>query len=112
MRKTKTMLDLTRWKPANFFYKLHEEEGHVVHLVSDKGNSTILQLKRYCCTVRVLQFRDGLCIRFKLKAKIHPSAALGRKIALTHALDRDRVCYTHIWHNEARDTLKKLFDVC
>ena len=96
---------------------LPENELYATELSSEKGASSwlnALPLQRYGFTLTKSDFRDGLAIRYGWEPKNTPSLCpCGEPFTMSHALHCAKAGYTHLRHNEIRDTFAKLMDeVC
>ena len=96
---------------------LTEGELYAMKLSSEKGASSwlnALPLQKYGFALTKSEFRDGLALRYGWEPKNLPlSCACGEPFAMSHALHCAKGGYTHLRHNEIRDTFAKLLgDVC
>ena len=94
-----------------------EDQLYALQLASEKGASSwlnALPLKRYGFTLTKTEFRDGLAIRYGWEPKNIPASCRCREtFNLAHALHCAKGGYTHMRHNEIRDTFANLMkDVC
>ena len=92
---------------------LTEGELFAMKLSSQKGASSWF-LQKYGFALTKSEFRDGLALRYGWEPKNLPiSCACGEPFAMSHALHCAKGGYTHLQHNEIRDTFAKLLgDVC
>ena len=74
----------------------------------------VLPLTKYGFNLNKSEFRDGLHLRYGKEPKRLPkSCPCGEDFTVVHALHCPRGGYTHIRHNEVRDTFAKFMDeVC
>ena len=86
-------------------------------LASEKGAFTwltALPLKRYGFDLTKTEFRDDLSLRYGLQPKnLSSKGPCGEAFTNSHALHCGKGGYTHMRHNEIRDTFAKIMrDVC
>ena len=96
---------------------LNDEQRHAVTLVSEKGASSwlaALPLKHYDFTLTKSEFRDGLALRYGWEPKNLPAKCpCGEPFTVAHSLHCGKGGYTHMRHDEIRDTFAKIMkDVC
>ena len=96
---------------------LTEGELYAMKLSSEKRASSwlnALPLQKYGFALSKSEFRDGLALRYGWEPKNPPiSCACGEPFAMYHTLHCAKGGYTHLRHNEIRDTFAKLLgDVC
>ena len=90
---------------------LEANQQYSMALASEKGASswlTALPLKRYGFDLTKTEFRDGLSLRYGLQPKNLPlKCSCGEDFTVSHALHCGKG-YTHMRHNEIRDTFAKI----
>ncbi len=91
---------------------LDQQTSYSLSLSSEKGASNWLNampLKKYNFCLTKSEFRDGLDLRYGRELKKTPSSCpCGENFSLTHALHCAKGGYSHIRHNEIRDTFASL----
>ena len=84
--------------------------------VGERGSSWLdaLPLKRYCFSLTMTEFRDGLEIRYGWGLKNIPASfPCEDYFNLAHALPCAKCGYTHMRHNKIRDTFANVMkDIC
>ena len=97
---------------------LNDKQRHAVTLVSEKRASSwlaALPLKRYGITLTKSEFRDSLALRYGWEPKNLPAKCPcgGEPFTVAHSLHCRKGGYTHMRHDEIRDTFAKIMkDVC
>ena len=104
-------------KKTNLINSLIETDKYAIGLASEKGGSNwlnALPLSRYNFNLNKSEFRDGIYLRYgREPTKTPPTCACGAEFKLTHALHCAKRGYTHIRHNEIKDTFANLMnEVC
>ena len=115
IKKQKT--EILKSKIDSLQMTLEANQQYSMALASEKGASswlTALPLKRYGFDLTKTEFRDGLSLRYGLQPKNLPSkCSCGEDFTVSHALHCGKGGYTHMRHNEIRDTFAKIMrDVC
>ena len=115
IKKLKT--DRTNRKKTNLINSLNETDKYAIDLASEKGASNwlnALPLSRYNFNLNKSEFRDGVYLRYGWEPTKTPlTCACGANFNLTHTLHCAKGGYTHIRHNEIRDTSANLMnEVC
>ena len=115
IKKLKT--DRTNRKKTTFMNYLDETDKYAIDLASEKGASywlNALPLNRYNFNLIKSEFRDGIYLRHGWEpTNTTLTGACGVNFNLTHALHCAKGGYTHIRHNEIRDTFANLMnEVC
>ena len=81
-------------------------------LTSEKGASNwlaALPLQRYGFTLTKAEFKDGLALRYGWQPKnLPPVCPCGEPFTVAHSLHCAKGGYTHIRHNEIRDTFANI----
>ena len=88
-----------------------------INFASKKGASnwlSVLPLKRYNFSLNKSQFKDGLHLRYGWEPSNTPhSCPCGQPLTMIHSLHCPKGGYTHLRHNEIRDTFDTFLDeVC
>ena len=96
---------------------MSDNEKYALELVSKKGASNWLKalpLSRYNSNLNKSEFRDRIYLRYGWETTNIPlTCACGQYCDLTHALHCAKGGYTHMRHNEIRDTCATLMsEVC
>ena len=96
---------------------LTEAEAYSLNLAMEKGSScwlNALPLKRYNFDLTKSEFRDGIALRYGWEPLKMPSiCACGESFTVSHALHCPKGGYTHIRHNDIRDSFANLLnEVC
>ena len=117
MKIKKLKIDRTNQKKTNLINSLNETDKYAIDLASEKGASNwlnALPLSRYNFNLNKSEFRDGIYLRYGWEPSKTPlTCACGADFNLTHALHCVKGGYTHIRHNEIRDTFANLMnEVC
>ena len=97
--------------------KLTHDELYALELASEKGASSwlnALPIKRLGFSVTKSEFRDGLTLRYGWEPQNVPNTCpCGEKFCLSHVLHCPKGGYTHMRHDEIRDTFAEIMkDVC
>ena len=115
IKKQKT--EILKSKIDSLQMTLEANQQYSMALASEKGASswlTALPLKRYGFDLTKTEFRDGLSLSYGLQLKNLPlKCPCGEKFTVSHSLHCGKGGYTHMRHNEIRDTFAKILrDVC
>ena len=107
----------TLTKKAKIMENCSSERKLTINFASQKGASnwlSVLPLKKYNFPLNKLEFKDGLHLRYGWEPpKIPHTCPCGQLFTLTHSIQCPKVGYTHLRHNEIRDTFATLLDeVC
>ena len=101
-----------RKEKTNLINSSNETDKYAIDLASEKGASNwlnALPMSRYNSKLKKSEFRDGIYLRYGWEPTKTPlTCACGADFNLTHALDCAKGGYTHIRHNEIRDTFANL----
>ena len=93
---------------------LNDKQRHASTLVSENVASSwlaALPLKRYGFTLTKSDFQDGLALRYGWEPKSIPANCPGGEpFTVTHSLHCGFGGYTHMRHNEIRDTYTKIME--
>ena len=105
----------TNRKKTNLINSLNETDKYVIDLASEKGASNWLNaspLSRYNFNLNNSEFRDVIYLRYGWEPTKTP-LTYAANLNLTHALHCAKGGYTHLRHNEIRDTFANLMnEVC
>ena len=112
-----TKTERTNQKRTNILNNLSDNEKYALELLSEKGASNwinALSRRRYNINLKKSDFRDGIDLRYGWEPSNIPlTCACGQSFDLTHALHCAKGGYTHMRHNEIRDTFATLISkVC
>ena len=115
VKKLKT--DRTNRKKTNLMNSLDETDKYAIDLASEKEASNwlnALPLNRYNFNLNKSEFRGGIYLRYVWEPTKTPlTCAYGANFNLKHELHYAKGGYTHIRHNEIRETFAKLMnEVC
>ena len=96
---------------------MSDNEKYALKWASEKGDSnwlTDLPLSRYNFNLNESEFRDGIYLRYGWEPTNIPlTRACGQSFDFTHALHCAKSGYTHMSHNEIKDTFANLMsEVC
>ena len=97
--------------------KFYKNEIRSLYLASEKGLSSSLNampLKRYHFEITKSEFRDGIALCYGLDPVKMPSlCTFNENFTVAHALYCPKGGYTHMSHNELRNSFANLLsDVC
>ena len=111
--KEKTMQD----KKQKIHDMLSDSDSYAISLAKEKGASCWLNampLKRYNFDLTKSEFRDGIALRYGWDPVKLPSfCECGEMFSVSHALHCPKGGFTHIRHNDIRDSFANLLDeVC
>ena len=91
--------------------KFYKNEFRSLYLASEKGASNSLNampLKRYHFDITKSEFRDVIALRYGMDPVKRPSlCACNENFTLAHALHCPKGGYTHMSHNEPRNSFAK-----
>ena len=96
---------------------LTEDEKYAIKLAKEKGASCwldALPLKKYHFDLTKSEFRDGIALRYGWEpVKLPSNCACNEPFTVSHALHCPKGGYTHIRHNDIRDSFANLLnEVC
>ena len=96
---------------------LTEDEMYAIKLATEKGAScwlNALPLKKYHFDLTKSEFRDGIALRYGWEpVKLPSNFACNEPFTVSHALHCPKGGYTHIRHNDIRDSFANLLnEVC
>ena len=96
---------------------INDKEAYSLDLAMEKGAScwlNALPLKRYHFDLTKGEFRDGIALRYgRDPVKLPSRCACGENFNVAHALHCPKGGYTHIRHNDIRDSFANLLnEVC
>ena len=96
---------------------INDKEAYSLDLAMEKGAScwlNALPLKRYHFDLTKGEFRDGIALRYGWDpVKLPSRCACGENFNVAHALHCPKGGYTHIRHNDIRDSFANLLnEVC
>ena len=96
---------------------LTPDEKYAMKLSREKGAScwlNVLPLKKYHFDLTKSEFRDGIALRYGWEPVKLPSiCACNEPFTVSHALHCPKGGYTHIRHNDIRDSFANLLnEVC
>ena len=91
---------------------LTDDERYVMALASEKGASnwlSALPLQRYGFNLTKAEFKDDLALRYEWQPNnLPPVCPWGEPFTVAHSLHCAKGGYTHIRHNEIRDTFANI----
>ena len=96
---------------------INDKEAYSLNLAMEKGAPcwlNALPLKRYHFDLTKGEFRDGMALRYGWDpVKLPPRCTYGENFNVAHALHCPKGGYTHIRHNDIRDSFANLLnEVC
>ena len=93
---------------------LNVNKMYAIALASEKGASCWLNampLKKYNFNLSKSEFRDGIALRYGWEPpKLASSCVCGEPFTVAHALHCPRGGYTHLRHNDIRDSFANLLE--
>ena len=104
-------------KKANMKKNIDDNTAYALDLAMEKGAScwlNALPLKKYNFDLTKSEFRDGIALRYGWDpVKMPATCACGESFTTSHALHCAKGGYTHMRHNDVRDSIANLLDeVC
>ena len=113
----KEKIEISKSKKDQIDTLLTQDEEYAMKLSKEKGAScwlNALPLKKYHFNLTKSEFRDGIALRYGWEpVKLPSNCACIEPFTVSHALHCTKGGYTHIRHNDIRDSFANLLnEVC